>query len=279
MILLTSYNRMLRYLSATAGSPLTDSKAEKQMLMNWIASSSKQIEKHLKRELLLTDYIEYFDVISEKDVQFFVKAYPIVTLTDVYEDSTGQWDDAESEITDCIINKDSNGFILPIVPSVLGYKSIRARFNGGMSSYGVYSVFTISESVGTWTANNFVVGSNSEAVGIVKSISGTSLTVEILYGIFEEDDILTEYSDEDLTTIGDASAILSSILSQSLVEQYPDIVRAAEIQVRYYWKHKNDFELSSTQKDGTNQRYSDNKRSTLTDETKNFLEPYVNHSL
>jgi len=279
MLQLTSYNRMLRYLSAVAGSPLTDSKAQKQMIVNWILTSSKQIEKYLKRELSIGNYIEYFNIQSEKDIQFYVKSYPIITLTDVYEDSTGKWDTSESEITDCIINKDSNGFILPVNPSILGLKTLRIRYTGGMAYYGVLSVFELSTIVGTLSVGSFVVGGTSEAVGIIKAISGTSLTVEILYGIFEALETLTEYSDEELTTIGDASAILSSITKQSLVEQYPDIVRACEIQVRYYWKHKDDFEISSTQKDGTNQRYSDNKRSPLTYETRNLLTDYVNNAI
>jgi len=279
MIQLTSYNRMLRYLSAVAGSPLTDSKAQKQMIVNWILTASKQIEKYLKRELLIANYTEYFDVQSEKDVQFYVKSFPVITLTDVYQDSTGEWDTSESEIEDCIINKDLNGIVLPVATSIFGFKTLRIRYNGGMSYYGVLSIFELSTIVGTWTVGTFVVGGTSEAVGIVKAFSGTSLTVEILYGIFESLETLTEYSDEDLTTIGDASAILASITKQSLVEQYPDIVRACEIQVRYYWKHKDDFEISSTQKDGTNQRYSDNKRSPLTDETRNLLTCYVNNTI
>ena len=277
MLQLTSYNRMLRYLSAVAGSPLTDSKAQKQMITGWILAASKQIENHLGRSLLIGSYTEYFNTITEKDIQFYVKAYPITTLTDVYIDGEGKWTGSESEVADCIINKDSNGVVLPSAPAILGLKSHRVRYVGGLASYGVKSVFTLSSSTGTWTANQFVYGSTSEAVGIIKSLSGTSLTVENLYGIFEAGETLTEYTDEDLTTIGDASATLSTISSQSLVEQYPDIVRAAEIQVRYYWKHKDDFEVTSTQKDATNQRVTFDKKSALTKEVMDLLENYVNH--
>lgn len=279
MILLTSYNRMLRYLSANVDNALTDSKAQKQMIVNWISTASMQIEKHLKRNLLINDYTEYFDTKSENDIQFYVRSFPVITLTSVYEDNSGLWDGSESEITDCFMNKDNNAIVLPSPPAIFGFKTIRIIYNGGMAYYGVISVFTISESVGTWTIGSFVVGSISDAVGIVKSISGTSLTVEILYGIFEALETLTEYSDELLTSIGDASAILSVILKKSLVEQYPDIVRAAEIQTRYYWKHKDDFELSSTQKDATNQRYSTGNKSSLVEEAKNLLLPYINNTL
>ena len=55
------------------------------------------------------------------------------------------------------------------------------------------------------------------------------------------------------------------------------------------WGTKDYFQASATgsvrgliglyQKDGTNQRYSDNKRSPLTDETRNLLTCYVNNTI
>lgn len=279
MILLTSYERMRRYLSAVSDEALTDSANNKHMIMNWILTVSKQIEEHLQRNLTLTSYTEYFDVNDVKNLVFYVKSYPITTLTDVYMEPEGLWDGTnESEIEDVFINKDSNGFVIPYTLSVKGYKVLRARFTGGLALYGVKSVFTISNSTGTWTSGQFIKGSNSEAVGIIKSLSGTSLTVEILYGIFETDDILTEYTNEGCTSVGDASATLSSIINQSLVEQYPDIVRAAEIQTRFYWKYKDSFELASTQKDATNVRSFSNEKSPLTKQAIDLLEPYVNRN-
>jgi len=274
---LTSYERMRRYLSAVGGQALTDSYSQKQMITNWILAASKQIEKHLKRNLKYQSYTEYFDALTEKDVQFFVKAPPITTLTSVYNDIEGQYDGGESEIDDCIINKDSTGFIIPIKPPSKGYKAIRGIYTGGLAYYGVQSLFTCSIT-GTWNVGNFAYGETSEAVGIVKAVSATTLRIEILYGIFEDGETITEYTDENLTTAGDATAEITAITYQSLVEQYPDIVRAAEIQVRYYWKHKDDFELTSTSKDATNVRSSDRKGD-VTEEAKSLLKPYILHNI
>jgi hypothetical protein len=276
MLKLTSYDRMRRYITALSGQTLTDTKTQKQMIVNWIYAASKQIEGFLQRHLAIDSYIEYFDTKTEKDVKFNVKAYPIIILTDVYIDGSGLWDGGESEVTDCFAGCDNASIVIPSSPAVLGYKTMRIRYTGGMAYYGTKSVFTISDSSGTWTSGSFVYGAASEAVGKIISLSGTSLTIEILYGIFEAGETLTEYSDEDLTTVGDASAILSSIYRQSLVEQYPDIVRACEIQTRHYWKHKDDFEVSSTQKDGTNQRFNSGKKYGLLDEAINMLMPYQN---
>jgi hypothetical protein len=279
MLPLTSYERMRRYLSAVAGSPLIDNYGQKNLLVNWINTVSKQIEKHLRRELLITNYIEYFDTLSERDVIFSVKAYPIIILTDVYRDSTGLWDSSnEYEIDDCYIGKNSDSVITPLPPEILGIKSTRIRYIGGMAYYGVKSLFTCTIT-GSWTINNFVYGNTSEAVGIIKNITATTLTIEILYGIFIVNETLIEYSDEGLTTATTNIATLDTITQQSLVEQYPDIVRACEIQVRHYWKHKDDFELISTQRDATNQKSTYNQTQVLTDEAIHLLEPYRKYSI
>jgi hypothetical protein len=256
---------------------LTDTKAQKQLITNWILTVSKQIETFLSRYLAIASYTEYFNTPSEKEVTFHVKGYPVTTLTSVYVDGDGLWDGGESEVTDCFIGKDSNCIVAPTQIGVYGYKTIRVIYTGGLAYNGVKSVFTISGSTGTWTAGSFVYGGTSEAVGIIKASTTTTLTVEILYGIFAASETLTEYSDEDLTTVGDASATLSAISQQSLVEQYPDIVRAAEIQVRHYWKHKDDFELSSTSKDATNQkRDTFSSKNILLPEVMALLSPYRN---
>jgi len=270
---------MIRYLSAVAGSPLTDTKAQKGMIVPWILAASKQIEKHLKRELTIGNYTEYFDTLSERDVQFFVKAYPIITLTSVYRDTEGKWDSTnESEIDDCIIGKNSDSVVTPLSPEVLAYKSTRVIYTGGLAYSGVNSLFTCVIT-GTWTVGTYCYGQTSEAVGILKSKTATTLTIENLYGIFEAGETLAEYSDENLTTATTNTAVLTTITRQSLVEQYPDIVRACEIQVRYYWKHKDDFELSSTQKDGTNQRSMYDSKESLTNEAMKFLQPYIRQIL
>lgn len=273
MLMLTSYNRMLRYLGAISGSALTDTRMQRNMITNWIAAASKQIESHLKRWIKIDSYTEYYDARRATDVTFLAKGYPVTTLTDVYVDSEGLFNGAESEVEGCIINSRSSGFVLPYAPPVLGYKVLRARYVGGLAYNGVKSVFTCTIT-GTWNVENFALGSISGSVGIVSAVTATTLTIEVLYGIFEDGETLTEYTDENITTIGDATAVITAITQQSLVEQYPDIVRAAEIQTRYYWKHKDDFELDSTSRDATNRRMIEKRPIPLTGESMSILEPY-----
>lgn len=275
MLQLTSYERMLRYISSAAGSPLTDSKAQKQMIVNWIMAASKQIEKFLGRELKIAAYTEYFDVSEKQERYHGVKAYPITSLTDVYIDGESEFAGSETEIEDCFTSVNDDAVVLPSDPILTGYKILRARYTGGLAYNGVRSVFAVTNVAGTWTVGKFAYGGTSEAVGIVKAASSSAMTVEVLYGIFEAAETLWQSDTEAaVAASGSDYATLSSITQQSLVEQYPDIVRACEIQVRHYWKHKDDFELSSTQKDGTNQRANFDNKSPLTQEAQSLLLPY-----
>jgi len=247
---------------------------QKQMIVNWIVSASKQIETFLGRWLKLDTYTEYFDTPTEKDSFFFVRGYPVTTLTSVYLDGDGIFDGGESEITDCIVGKNDDCVILPIQPDVRGFKTIRTIYTGGLANNGVRSTFAIDNVAGTWNVGSFVAGGTSEAAGVVKAVTASSMIIEVLYGVFEDGETLTEYTDENLTT-SDATADIASVTYRALVETYPDIVRAAEIQVRHYWKHKDDFELSSTSKDATNQRsFSSQDKAPLTPEVMALLSPY-----
>jgi hypothetical protein len=273
VLLLTSYERMIRYLSAINGSSLTDTRGQQQMIVNWIATASKQIENHLKRWLKIDSYTEYYDTLKGNEVSLLVRGFPITTLSDVYCDPEGKYDGGEFEIENCIPNARNSGFVLPYAPPAKGYKTIRVRYMGGMAYHGTRSIFTC-DITGTWNVGNFAIGGTSGAVGIIKVVTLMTLTIEILYGIFELSETITEYTDEGITTIGDATAEITVITQQSLVEQYPDIVRACEMQVRYYWKHKDDFELESTNRDATNRKISERRPTPLTDETMAMLEPY-----
>jgi len=281
-MLLTSYDRMIRYLG-TPAQALTDTRGQRQTIVNWITSVSQSIENHLQRSLEKTSRTEYFDALKSHWVQYRVDAFPVDTLTDVYCDDTGQFDGAESEITDCIINAQSSGIILPISPPVLGYKVIRIRYVGGMAVHGTQSVFEC-DFTGTLTVGNFVSGGTSGAVGIIRVVTATSLTVEVLYDKFSDGETLTEYSEENITTATGNTAEITSVTSRALVGSYPSIVRAAEMQVRYMWKHKDDFELSGTNKDGTNIRNTLRRSlgtvvQPLTDEVMAMLSPYVRIAL
>ena len=283
-MLLTSFERMRRYLASEANgsleideSNLIDNQPNKRDVLPWIQSASSQVEKYLGRKIGIESRTEYFDLIPGQK-EFWVAAPPISTLTSVYEDSSGQWDgDSESELDDPIIGSNSYSFITDTDES-LGYKSkkaIRVIYTGGLAYHATQSVYTLTTDDDTgWTAGYFIEGDSSGSVGIVKSFDSINnrLTVEVLYGLFDSDEAITEYTTERLTTASGETGTISAKYRTALCEAYPDIVRACEIQVSHYYRFKSSFELSGVNQDGSSLRRPSTERVNLQPETRMLLD-------
>lgn len=278
-MLLTSYERMRRYLSGQDADNFEDSYKHRRDLLPIIQAVSKQIEFFCGREFYIESRTEYFDC-NGSEKEFFVQAPPVTTVTSVYEDPTGLYDGSESELTDPGISADSRSVIVDNL-TALGFKAIkgvRIIYTGGLGYHAAQSVFTVTGSSGTWTAGQYVYGSTSGATGIVKSYDSENarLTVEVLYGEFEADETLTEYTTEALATAGDATATLSSKYRTALCEAYPDLVRAVEIQCSYMYRLRNSFEQSGVTRNGDTIR-SDNRSGKIQPEAIDLLVPYMRH--
>jgi hypothetical protein len=252
-MMLSSYDRLLRYCVGQGATVLTNNDINKRDLMMWLPSVSAQIEKFLNRSLHIESRTEYFDVDYERK-EYYPKANPITTLTSVYSDAGGEWDGSEAEISDCYIGRDGNSVVLPNAEPFIAKKGLRIIYTGGLATTATRSVYAISGSAGTWTAGQYVFGGTSYAVGKVVSATATVLTADVLYGVFEAGEALTEYTTEAGATAGDATATLASVTTAALCESYPDIVTACEIQVRHMWANKTRLDVSSVSKDGGVQR-------------------------
>jgi len=281
-LLLTSVNRCFDYISprsGLSGKELKDTTFNRRELTNWITSISRQVEKYLGRNLHIESRVEYFNT-SWKRLIYYPSAWPIASIASVKTDSLGlfQGDEATLTSSDYEVDKNSEARSFHLVtPENEFYRPqvIQLTYTGGMAYHSVNSVFAVTES-GTWNVNKYAVGQDSGAVGIVKSVSSGSLTIENLYGIFESGETINEQDNEDSTGTSAATATIDSITRQSLVEAYPDIVRAVEVQIRYMWAHKNDFENSGTSPDGVSIRRSGDIESTLQPEARDLLYPYRN---
>lgn len=272
MLTLTSYERMRRYLSDEQDDLLTDSEAFRRVILGWIYSLSKEIEIYLNRTLDSGTQTEYFNLRDGRR-KFWISAPPITAITSVYEDELGLWEGSESEITDCTYTPDGKAVVLPYRLFYDAPRGLRIIYTGGLASSGVQSVYAVSDGSG-FSAGNYIKGSTSDAMGIIRSASAASLTVEILRGRFEADETIAEYSDEGDTATGDSTTI-SSITSRALAESYEDIVRATEMEIRYRWKHKSDFELVGNTRDGVNlRRRGDTSQLQFTPEVLNILKYY-----
>jgi hypothetical protein len=283
-IRLSSYERIRRYDTPDNVAPHADSLVYRREVENWIGSVSRQIERWLDRELLKGTYTEYFDL-EPGQVEYPIRAIPVTTLTDVYSDPDGLWDgSSETQEQDPHIGVGGRSVVLSYHPGFMGMNALRVRYVGGISSSGTDSQFTVTGAT-TFTVGRFVANGSYSALGIVKAASGTTLTVENLYGTFAVGDTLTEYTGADgnaaATTPTGATAIsgtISTIVEQSMAEgDYGDIVRAAELQVLYYLRHKLNLESVGSTREGVNlRRRSELNRRPLsfTEEAYALLVPY-----
>jgi hypothetical protein len=276
MILATSYERLRRYLSDDRDEALTEDQDLKRELINWMTSITRSFEKYLNREFILQSRTEYFDVKFKKQ-RYYPRSAPISSITNIYYSRDGVYDgSSETELDgddDFIIGAESNSVWLNSALGFINPKGLRIIYMGGLATHGTQSTFTVTNG-GNFTAGRFVLGSTSGAMGIVVSGSGTSLVLDNLRGIFEAEAI-NEYATEAASGSTTANDTISAIASQSLAEAYPDITMAAEMQIRYMFKHKDDFEMVGSTRDAVNLRNTYEKpQMRFTAEVINMLAPY-----
>jgi hypothetical protein len=266
---------MRRYVAMDSSSPPTDTDGLQREIEGWIAAVSNGIQCYLNRGLKLQSRTEYFNA-GYGIRKYWVYAPPISSLTSIYEDSEGLWAGSGAEIDDSYVGADSTHVVLGSQPSHTAPKGIRVIYTGGLANHAVRGTFALSGASEAFTAGKYVVGSLSAAQGIVRGTPSTSsVEVENLYGIFEAAETLTEYSSEGGVSPTTKTAVISSITYKSMAEAHPAIVRACEAQVRYMWKHRDDFESVGTTKDSVNLRRAELSAGlAFTKEVVNLLDPY-----
>ncbi len=268
-MLLSSVNRLYRYIGDDSGQ-LTASAINTRILTDWLTAVSARIEQWLDRSVQIAERVEYADATYQRTV-YPVKAYPIVSVASVKEDSGGLFDGSESTLTDTTVDSNNAAVVLDAPLSYTAPRAVQMTYTGGMAYHPVNSVFSHTVLGGTFTAGNYVSGDLSGAMGLLKAVATASLTVENYYGVFEAGETLTQYSDEGLATATGTTGTLVAISRQSLSEAYPALVRAAELEVRYLWKHKHDFENDSTSPEGNSRRRGGEESYDLQPETKSML--------
>lgn len=258
-MLLSSYQRLRRYLGESDGSYLTDNIYNKRNITNWIAAVSMAIENYCGRRFHIESRTEYFTV--DYDVRrYYVDAPPISTITSVYEDSSGLFDGStESELSDYFTDEHGQAIVLDQSLEYISPKAVRVIYTGGLAYHGTRTTLVVDD-CSAFTADNYVIGATSGATGIVVSAATTALVVENLFGVFEASETLTEYSDEEGNSATGESCVVASISQQSLAEAYPDIVMACEMQVRFMRQHQYDYENQGRVQDGTTLRRSPTSR-------------------
>lgn len=244
----------------TGGLPKNKALDNKRALIQWRSSISHSFRHYLGRELLAQSRTEYFDT-SYRQVTYFPDAVPILSVTSLFADGLGQYDNSEYEITtsDYIIGKDRFSIVLNY-PVLQHEKGLRLIYTGGLAYHAVNSTFIVSDMEGSPNTNHYAFGESTESVGKVVSWNAVTgaLVVENLYGIFDAGESLafqTIPGDDDSNVDG-ISGSIDSIYQQSLAEAYPDLERAVEIETRFMVAHQKDFENTGSDPQGNTMRRS-----------------------
>ncbi len=126
-------------------------------------------------------------------------------------------------------------------------RGLKVTYLGGMAWHAVNSTFTVGSATGVENivAGRYAYGNTSEAIGKVISFDGTTLVLESINGIFMAGETLSFQSAPYAQDIAATSATILTIDRQSLVEQFPDLNQAMQIELRYMNKHQMNFEDTS----------------------------------
>lgn len=277
---LTTYERMRRFLSGANGDILADTAANKRDLLLWISAASRQIEKYLNRDLLIEYRTKYFTQEYERK-EYFFSAYPVLSISGVAVDPTAQFDGSEYELdTDEYALSDTRDSIVIINPPMAQWdeKSLRVGYTGGMAYDGCKSTYNMSSVSGTWAAGSYMIGQDSGAVGLVRSMTGASYQTEVLYGVYDPGEVVVLHTLEDASDSSGITATLESRAVEALCESHPDIVLACEMQVRYLKAHKDNMEFASYTRDGATRKTPAVGTSGLLEEVEAMLSKYQRKS-
>jgi len=269
---LTSFNRLRFVLGGSQ--PLSDNIANKSRFLTWIPTISARIEDYLDRSLELVARTEYADALPET-LEYWMKATPIISVASVKSDSEGLFDGSETSEVNWHIGKDQKSVVLQtsVTPAIRGLQFV---YTGGLATHGTRSIFELeNEGAAPFVAGKYVEGLSSGAVGLVTDKTGTALTIDVSFGVFEDGESIKGKVDWNGADVANMTADIASVTSRSLAESHSAIVEACELEMRYYDDHRSDYENSGTTK-GTTTRRSLTEKYDLLPEVKALIKSYVN---
>jgi hypothetical protein len=181
----------------------------------WLPAVSADIESYLRRTIKLDQYIQYFDVQGSKP-EFFLPAFPILSLQDFYEDPLAQYIGNERQVQYVFPGMTFHSLLSMYVMNYPGRKNLRARYYGGLARHAVNSRYSLTTCTGTLTVDDtlYVIGQDSGAVGFCKNIDtdaqGSYITIEVYYGSFQAAEMIIQNTAEDGSGTTSADAILKT---------------------------------------------------------------------
>jgi hypothetical protein len=211
---LTSLRRARLYCAGDSNDPQSDTLKNNRVLAMWLPGVSAEIESYLRRTIALDQYTQYFDTVGSKP-EFFLPAFPVLSMQDFFEDPLGQWIGNERQIQYVFPGMTFHSVLSLYVMNYPGRKNMRARYYGGLARHAVNSRYSLTAGTGTFAINSslYVIGQTSGAVGFVQSIGtdiqGSYITIEVYYGSFQAGETIVQNTAEDGSGTTSADGILS----------------------------------------------------------------------
>lgn len=255
MLLLSSLERLKRFVCVDLDSKNTS------RLAGYLYAVSSNIQAYINNDLELKTHIQFYDIFGN-EIEFWTRSIPITSITEIAHDFEGLYDGGESLLTDFHTGSDDRSVVLDF-PETPGKKSLRVTYVGGAASTATLSTYTLTGVTGSFVTGDFVRNTNLNARGIIKSFLSDVLVVDVLYGVFNVDDVLTMQATEDGGDIGGIGGTILTVDVRSLVEARPDIAMACDIQVAYNFRTFNNFESINIKKNQTNRRQIQNIHSNM----------------
>jgi len=210
---------------------------------------SRNIESFINTKFNQEQRIEFFNISPYQTI--FYTSSIINSVTSLKYSYTGEFTGEESDVTDYILGTNNKSIITHrALTNIKTPKGLKLVYTGGLAIHGTRTDCIGTNLSGNPLAGNYIRNTNG-AVGILTSVNAPNFTYEALQGVFEAGDVLTISLTENGSAIPATTASILSITNKSLVEQYPEIGMACDMQIRYMFKHKDNFEDTNVNRDSS----------------------------
>ena len=234
-----------------------DSDKYDPLLRQLISSVSKAMinSPFFNRYAEKVERTEYFDVeYGQKVLQ--VKGYPIDTgeTFKIWHDTSRTFADSSLvAATNYYVEAKSGMIRFDRYTLSEGVGSLKIQYTGGLSASADRLLATISSISNDFTVSEVVEGQTSGALGILKSIypSGLSIDIEVTSGEFQVGETIKGKGSADSIP----SCILGTISQNPIVMAYADLAYACDVQVGFVYGMKDNIGQKSVSIEGGSVSY------------------------
>lgn len=226
--------------------PLNTSTQHDTLLISLIATASGQIERYLNRHVLRTARTEQYRA-EPMQRKIFLRGYPVASspaLTLKYS-PLRDFTVADDDDSLYYVNLEDGVVEYDFPTNYTGYANpgaFQVVYTGGMAASLQSLSAAISGTVGSISATDTVTGDTSGASGTVTAITATTITITVLYGVFEAGETLTKSSGN--------TTVLGTFTASPLCIAYPEIIEAANLQTAWLFQRREQVGLSSVSSEG-----------------------------